>query len=78
MCIILLPLMLILWPIVGISGSVVGGVAYGFLSPLFATFEAIEGEDNKIFHCFIVCFVSLVHLTRKNRSSMLFCKKVCP
>ncbi|KAI5443351.1 hypothetical protein KIW84_012131 [Lathyrus oleraceus] len=45
--------MLILWPIVGIFGSVVGGVAYGFLSPLFATFEAIEGEDNKIFHCFI-------------------------
>ncbi|CAK8533174.1 unnamed protein product [Lathyrus sativus] len=53
MCTILLPLMLILWPIVGIFGSVVGGVAYGFLSPLFATFEAIEGEDNKIFHCFI-------------------------
>lgn len=58
MCTILLPVLLILWPVLGIVGSIVGGAAYGFLSPLFATFEAIEGEkENKTFHCFIVCFV---------------------
>ncbi|XP_004489561.1 uncharacterized membrane protein At3g27390-like isoform X2 [Cicer arietinum] len=54
MCTILLPVMLILWPIVGIIGSIIGGAAYGFISPLFATFEAIEGgKNNKVFHCFI-------------------------
>ncbi|KAK7381035.1 hypothetical protein VNO78_33559 [Psophocarpus tetragonolobus] len=53
-CTCLLPLVLILWPVVGIVGSVIGGAAYGFLSPIFATFEAVEGgKGNKLFHCFI-------------------------
>jgi hypothetical protein len=56
-CTILLPVLLILWPVVGIIGSILGGIFYGFLSPLFATFQAIEeGKKNKILHCFIVCF----------------------
>ncbi|GAU49608.1 hypothetical protein TSUD_286500 [Trifolium subterraneum] len=53
-CTFLLPVLLILWPVIGIVGSILGGIAYGFLSPLFATFEAIdEGKKNKIFHCFV-------------------------
>ncbi|CAJ1947539.1 unnamed protein product [Sphenostylis stenocarpa] len=39
-CTCLLPLVLILWPLIGIVGSVIGGAAYGFLAPIFATFEA--------------------------------------
>ncbi|XP_031405550.1 uncharacterized membrane protein At3g27390-like isoform X1 [Punica granatum] len=50
---ICLPAPLILWPVVAIVGSVVGGILYGFLSPIFATFDAVgEGKTNEIFHCF--------------------------
>lgn len=53
-CLCVLPVLLISWPLVGILGSIVGGAAYGFLSPIFATFEAVEeGKDDKFFHCFI-------------------------
>ncbi|KAG2714717.1 hypothetical protein I3843_03G044700 [Carya illinoinensis] len=52
-CICILPSLLILWPVVGIIASIIGGAAYGFLSPLFATFDAVgEGKSNKLFHCF--------------------------
>ena len=55
-CVLVLPLLLILWPVVGIVGSIVGGAAYGFLSPIFATFKAVEeGKEDKFFHCFTVC-----------------------
>ncbi|XP_061341859.1 uncharacterized membrane protein At3g27390 isoform X1 [Gastrolobium bilobum] len=53
-CISVLPVLLISWPMIGIVGSIVGGAAYGYLSPIFATFEAVEeGKDDKLFHCFI-------------------------
>ncbi|TKY63155.1 membrane protein [Spatholobus suberectus] len=53
-CLCVLPVLLISWPLVGIVGSIVGGAAFGFLSPIFATFEAVEeGKDDKLFHCFI-------------------------
>ncbi|KAH1193124.1 putative membrane protein [Glycine max] len=40
--------------VAGIVGSVIGGAAYGFFAPIFATFEAVEGgKENKLFHCFI-------------------------
>ncbi|KAL2576159.1 hypothetical protein AAZX31_16G061900 [Glycine max] len=49
-----LPVLLVVYPIVGILGSIVGGAAYGFLSPIFATLEAVEeGKDDKFYHCFI-------------------------
>lgn len=55
-CTCVLPVLLISWPLVGILGSIVGGAALGYLSPIFATFEAVEeGKDDKLFHCFIVC-----------------------
>ncbi|XP_004243604.1 uncharacterized membrane protein At3g27390 [Solanum lycopersicum] len=48
-----LPVPLTLWPIVAIIGSLIGGIGYGFLAPLIATFEAIgESITSKIYHCF--------------------------
>ncbi|RID54146.1 hypothetical protein BRARA_G01489 [Brassica rapa] len=48
-----LPLGIILWLVVSITGSVLGGALYGFLSPIFATFDAVgEGKSNPLFHCF--------------------------
>ncbi|KAJ0051404.1 hypothetical protein Pint_01801 [Pistacia integerrima] len=50
---IVLPLPLILWPIIGIIGSLLGGISYGFFTPLFATFEAVgENVTDKFYHCF--------------------------
>lgn len=54
-CICVLPVILMSWPEVGIAGSTVGGVLYGFLTPIFATFKAVgEGKTNRFFHCFYV------------------------
>ncbi|XWS32694.1 hypothetical protein CRYUN_Cryun22dG0011900 [Craigia yunnanensis] len=48
-----LPVVLILWVVVGIVGSIIGGILYGFLSPIFATFDAVrEGKTNVFIHCF--------------------------
>jgi hypothetical protein len=59
LCILVLPVPLILWPVVGIVGSIIGGAAYGFLSPIFATFDAVgEGRADKLYHCFYVCLQS--------------------
>lgn len=53
LCICVIPPLLILWPVIGIVGSIIGGAAYGFLSPIFATFAAVgEGKTNKLFRCF--------------------------
>ncbi|CAA2993552.1 uncharacterized membrane At3g27390 [Olea europaea subsp. europaea] len=42
----------ILWPPVGIASSVLGGAAYGFLAPMFATFQAVgERKRDKVYHC---------------------------
>ncbi|KAL2327164.1 hypothetical protein Fmac_020591 [Flemingia macrophylla] len=52
----LLPLPVLLWPIVGIVGSLLSGIGYGFFSPLLATFQAVGEVDSvshKIHHCFI-------------------------
>ncbi|MBA0701747.1 hypothetical protein Goari_026884, partial [Gossypium aridum] len=50
---IFLPVVLILWVVVGIVGSILGGILYGFLSPMFATFDAVgEGKTNVFIHCF--------------------------
>lgn len=53
---VFLPVVLILWVVVGIVGSIIGGILYGFLSPIFATFDAVgEGKTDVFFHCFYVC-----------------------
>lgn len=52
---VMLPLPLILWPILGILGSLVVAIGYGFFAPLIATFEAVgEGFVDKLYHCFSV------------------------
>lgn len=49
-----LSLPLILWPIFGIVGSLLGGIGYGFFTPLLATFEAVgENVTDKFYHCFV-------------------------
>ncbi|CAN4110125.1 unnamed protein product [Withania somnifera] len=58
---VLLPVPLILWPIIAIIGSLLGGIGYGFFAPLFATFEAIGGNITcKIYHCFVDGCISTV------------------
>nr|GMC48588.1 uncharacterized membrane protein At3g27390 [Ipomoea batatas]GMD32016.1 uncharacterized membrane protein At3g27390 [Ipomoea batatas]GMD38556.1 uncharacterized membrane protein At3g27390 [Ipomoea batatas] len=51
---VLLPLPLILWPIIAILGSLLGGLGFGFFAPLIATFEAVgEGVTDAFYHCFV-------------------------
>ncbi|KAL4378931.1 hypothetical protein GQ457_02G005020 [Hibiscus cannabinus] len=44
---------LVLWPVVAVVGSLLGGIGYGFFAPLIATFEA-SGQNaiDKCHHCF--------------------------
>ncbi|KAG5527135.1 hypothetical protein RHGRI_028153 [Rhododendron griersonianum] len=43
--------LLIIWPTIGIVGSIIGGAAYGLLAPVFATFSAVgEGKTDQFFH----------------------------
>lgn len=52
-----LPVPLVLWPLFGEAGSLLGGIGYGFFAPLLATFEAVgENVAAKFYHCFIVSF----------------------
>ncbi|KAJ4959996.1 hypothetical protein NE237_019906 [Protea cynaroides] len=45
---------LILWPLLGIVGSILAGAGYGFLAPLAATFEAVgEGKTDEFLHSII-------------------------
>ncbi|KAL6329985.1 hypothetical protein AAG906_039900 [Vitis piasezkii] len=54
LALISLPLPLLLWPILAIVGSLLGGLGYGFFAPLVATFEAVgETTTDKFFYCFI-------------------------
>ncbi|XP_009590834.1 uncharacterized membrane protein At3g27390-like isoform X1 [Nicotiana tomentosiformis] len=47
-CVIII---LLLWPLIGFASGIVGGAAYGFLSPVFATFQAVGGKKtNAFFH----------------------------
>lgn len=58
---IFMPVPLILWPVLSIVGSIVGGALYGFLSPVFATFDAVgEGKTKELYHCFVVCIVHVL------------------
>ncbi|PRQ52417.1 hypothetical protein RchiOBHm_Chr2g0155271 [Rosa chinensis] len=51
---VLLPAPLVLWPVVGVVGSLLGGIGYGFFFPLLATFEAVgENVPDKFYHCFV-------------------------
>ncbi|KAJ4978146.1 hypothetical protein NE237_008926 [Protea cynaroides] len=50
---IILIIPLSLWLLIGMLGSMLTGIGYGFFWPLMATFEAIaEGVENKFVRCF--------------------------
>ncbi|KAJ4831106.1 hypothetical protein Tsubulata_027026 [Turnera subulata] len=54
LALLLLPVPLLLWPVAGIVGSLLGGIGYGFFAPLLATFEAVgENVKEKFYHCFV-------------------------
>ncbi|CAN0927292.1 Uncharacterized membrane protein At3g27390 [Linum grandiflorum] len=58
---LILPVPLVLWPPVGIVGSLLGGIGYGFFAPLLATFEAVgENVKDKFYHCFADGCVSTI------------------
>ncbi|CAD6243779.1 unnamed protein product [Miscanthus lutarioriparius] len=45
---------LVLWLIIGVSASILAGLAYGFLAPVMATFDAVgEGKEKTLVHCFL-------------------------
>ncbi|XP_078172384.1 putative membrane protein At3g27390 isoform X2 [Carex rostrata] len=45
---------LVVWPLAGILGSIIAGIAYGLLAPVMATFDAVgEGKSNQFLHCFM-------------------------
>ncbi|XP_044494303.1 uncharacterized membrane protein At3g27390 [Mangifera indica] len=72
---IVLPLPLILWPIIGIIGSLLGGISYGFFTPLFATFE-VAGENftDKFYHCFVDgCLSTIKSSCRSVQDFIDFC-----
>ena len=76
LCISVLPVPLILWPVVGIVGSIIGGAAYGFFSPIFATFDAVGvGKTRKLYHCFYVCLQSMISFLYKILYSHVACHK---
>ena len=46
---------LVLWLLIGILGSIIGGAGYGFFEPVLATFNAVgEGKTDEFIHCFVV------------------------
>lgn len=48
---------LITWLVIGIPGSLLAGLVYGFLAPIMATFDAVgEGKEKPFVHCFVVSF----------------------
>ncbi|KAI3501015.1 hypothetical protein L1887_36845 [Cichorium endivia] len=52
-CILFTPV-LAFWPVAIIVGSIVGGLAFGFLGPMFGTFKAVgEGKTDQFRHCII-------------------------
>lgn len=58
---ICLPVVLLVWPLIAIVSSILGGAAYGFLAPILATSQAVEhGKTDKLFHCIYVCFWNML------------------
>ncbi|KAI7741843.1 hypothetical protein M8C21_003276 [Ambrosia artemisiifolia] len=52
-CVFITPV-LAFWPVGIVVGSILGGLAYGFLGPMFGTFKAVgEGKTDQFLHCII-------------------------
>lgn len=54
--ILLVPLPIVLWVIIGIVGSAIMGVGYGFVWPVMDTFRAISKKDVPVHMRLIKCF----------------------
>ena len=61
--IITIPIPLALWTVIGVTGSVVMGIGYGFVWPVMETFRAISMEGTpihmKLIRCLTVTFLPL-------------------
>lgn len=58
--IVLVPIPIALWTVVGVAGSAVMGAMYGFIWPVMETFRAISKEGSifmKLIRCFTVSFL---------------------
>lgn len=54
--IILTPIPIALWTVVGVGGGVVMGIGYGFVWPVMETFKAMSKEGASIYVKLISCF----------------------
>ena len=53
-CVLITPVLAV-WPVAVVVGSLLGGLAYGFLGPMFGTFKAVEeGKTDQFIHCITV------------------------
>ncbi|EOX93588.1 Uncharacterized protein TCM_002466 isoform 2 [Theobroma cacao] len=51
----------VLWPVVAVVGSLLGGIGYGFCAPLVTTFEAVgQNAADKCYHCFADGCLSII------------------
>lgn len=58
--ILMVPIPIALWTVVGVVGSVIMGIGYGFICPVMDTFKAVSMEGvslrTKLIRCFTVTF----------------------
>lgn len=56
-----LPVLFGLWLGLGVAGSVLVAIGYGFFTPWVSTFEAFryDNESKKFMHCIVVRFYDL-------------------
>lgn len=62
--ILIVPIPIALWTVVGVVGSAIMGIGYGYVWPVLETFRAISLEGvplhMKLFRCFTVMFLSVI------------------
>ena len=60
----LVPIPIAIWTILGVGGSAIMGVGYGFVWPVMETFRAISKKDlpfhTRLSKCFTVCWICLL------------------
>ncbi|XWS31113.1 hypothetical protein CRYUN_Cryun23aG0049800 [Craigia yunnanensis] len=67
---------LVLWPVVAIVASLLGGIGYAFFAPLIVTFEAVgHNAVDKCYHCFArfaYIFLSCMNNTFIHNASVVY------
>ena len=59
--ILIVPIPIALWTVVGVAGSAIMGIGYGFVWPVLETFRAISKEGVPIHMKLIRCFTVMFH-----------------